>query len=171
MRMTSRALWPRPRRRIGRFVILALANGTTKDLFSFQTAVPQRKLQRAGAVGGVTACHIFDHVRGRGGDAFLAKVFTQEITVHFHDIAFPVIGRLEVIIATTSIRTNTYRAAKHEKSSTTTFAEDIFDRMSLNAMLRRGFISSWGQSGEENEGNCGVRGHGNSPRPQGSILL
>ena len=171
MRMTLRTLRPWPCRRIWRFVIFAVANGTTKGLFSFQTAVPQRKLQRAGAMGGFTACHSFDHVRGRGSDTFLAKVFTQEITVHFHDIALPIIGRLGVMISTVSIRINTYRAAKHEKSSTTTFVEDIFDRMSLNAMLRRGCISSCRWSGEENEGKHGVRRHGNSPHPRGSRSL
>lgn len=93
-------------------------------------------------MGGVTTCHAFDHVYRSGSDAFFAKVLTQEIAEHLHDIAFPVIGRLGVMIATVSIRINTHRAAKHEKSSTTTFADDIFDRMSLNAKLRSGFISS-----------------------------
>lgn len=150
---------------------LAAAKGTTKELFSFQTTVPQRKLQCASPMGGVATCHIFDRIRCRGGDAFLAKVIAQEIAVHFHDLAFPVIRRLGVTITTGFVMVITHREAKDEKSSTTTFAEVIFDRMSLNAKSRRGFISSWIWSGEKNEGKRAVRGHGNSPHPQGSRLL
>ena len=48
-----------------------------------------------------------------------------------------------------SMRQNAYWEVSFEKSSTTTFAEVIFDRMSSKARLRRVVILSCAQNGEK----------------------
>lgn len=90
----------------------------------------------------VTTRHAFNQVHRSDGDTSLAEFIAQELAVHFHDIAFPVMGRRRVMMTTISIKMNTHREVKLEKSSTTTFVEETFDRMSSNARSRSGLISS-----------------------------
>ena len=71
----------------------AVVDGTTQERSARRTAVPQCQLQRPSAMRGVTAHHALDKIRSGNGGAFLIKFATQEFTVHFHDLSFPVLIR------------------------------------------------------------------------------
>ena len=118
----------------------AAGKGTTQE-YTFRTTVPQRKLQRTGTIRRFTTFHVCYKVL-HCSSGILTGSRAQRLAVYYHHFGLPV-SRQTVMMAMISLKVGTHREAKLEKSSTATFSEVTFDRISSNARSRRALISSY----------------------------